>query len=189
VAKLKEHFQNSKLKLLIDIIEETGMRLGEAYSLKWTNINLQTGLVSFATEKSSNPRYVYLSPSLIEKLKKMPREGERLFNATRSALSSNFYQQRKRLSIKLNDPYIREISFQSFRHKRITDIANETRDTFATMAFSGHKDMKSAQGYIHLSKILHNIPKPIDRSGQLFGFTMTVTYDCGDCHGVISHVS
>jgi integrase len=55
------------MTLFLQVLKETGARRGEAFNLKWTDIDLQPeGTIT--PEKGSNPREFALSPKLLKML-------------------------------------------------------------------------------------------------------------------------
>lgn len=74
---------------------------------------------------------------------------------TRSSLKSSFYQSRKRLSSKLQNPRILRISFHTFRHWKATTLYHETEDPLYVKEFLGHKKLDTTLLYIQLEKTLY----------------------------------
>jgi integrase len=144
-----------KLTTFLHILKETALRAGECALLQWTDIDFQRKLISVKTEKGSDPRIIPISTELVEMLSIMPRKSERVFPATKGAISSNYYQQRKKIARKLGNPRLLKIGFHTFRHWKLTTYAHEVRDPFMVQDFAGHKDMKSTMLYIHLEKQIY----------------------------------
>lgn len=144
-----------RLSVFLQLLEETGMRYGEAAKLKWTDIDFQRRLVSVTTEKGGNPRILPISNRMLEMLSNLKKRAERIFDATDSSISSNYYQQRLKLARKLGNPRLLKIGFHTFRHWKLTMVAHEFRDPFYVQEFAGHRDIKSTMLYIHLEKQLY----------------------------------
>jgi integrase len=145
-----------KMVIFLKLLKETAMRFGECHQLQWTDINFQRKQISIQTEKGSDPRVIPISQALIEMLSNMPRKSERLFPATRGAITSNYYMQRKKIARKLGNPRIMKISLHTFRHWRITKYAHEVGGNYALVQeFSGHRDIESVAVYIHLRKQIY----------------------------------
>jgi integrase len=66
----------------------------------------------------------------------------------------NFYQQRKRIARKLNNPRILKIGLHTFRHWKGTMEYHKTRDLLHVQAVLGHKDIKSTMVYINIEDAL-----------------------------------
>ena len=144
-----------RLSVFLQLLEETGMRYGEAAKLKWTDIDFQRRLVPVTTEKGGNPRILPISNRMLEMLSNLKKRAERIFDATDSSISSNYYQQRLKLARKLGNPRLLKIGFHTFRHWKLTMVAHEFRDPFYVQEFAGHRDIKSTMLYIHLEKQLY----------------------------------
>jgi integrase len=87
----------------------------------------------------------------------LPKKNDKIFaNVTRSSLKSSFYQSRKRLSSKLQNPRILRISFHTFRHWKATTLYHETKDHLYVKEFLGHKKLDTTLLYIQLEKTLYN---------------------------------
>lgn len=63
-----------KLAVFLQLLKETGMRAGEAWSLKWTDIDFESGSVRVTPEKGSRARCFKLSGRLLAMLNRMERE-------------------------------------------------------------------------------------------------------------------
>jgi integrase len=97
-----------KTATFLQLLKEIGMMSGEANSLLWTDLDLQRRLLILNTpEKNGNPRVFNLSLKLVQMLSQLPKKNDKIFaNVARSSLKSSFYQSRKRLSSKLQNPRI-----------------------------------------------------------------------------------
>lgn len=65
-----------RIATFLQLLKETGMRPGEAWNLKLTDIDYEINSVRIEPEKGSNPRILRLSNKLISMLKKLPRKNE-----------------------------------------------------------------------------------------------------------------
>jgi len=83
------------------------------------------------------------------------KRADRIFDATDSSISSNYYQQRLKLARKLGNPRLLKIGMHPFRHWKLTMVAHEFRDPFYVQEFTGHRDIKSTMLYIHLEKQMY----------------------------------
>ena len=61
----------------LQLLKETGVRCGEAWQLKWTDIDLETDTVRITPEKGSNPRIARLSNKLIGMLECITKKLQR----------------------------------------------------------------------------------------------------------------
>jgi integrase len=81
-----------RLSLFLLVLKETAARKGEAAPLQWTDIDFNRKLISIASEKGGNPRTLPISDRLTEVLRSQNKETDKVFNATLSSISSNYYQ-------------------------------------------------------------------------------------------------
>ena len=142
-----------RLSPFLLVLKETAARKGEAAQLEWTNIDFQRRLTSITPEKGGNPRTLPVSERLIEVLRSQKRNGDRVFNATLSSISSNYYQQRLKIAKKTGNPRLLKIGLHDFRHWKLTQIAHEFNgNAHYIQYFAGHKDLNTQQSYVHLAE-------------------------------------
>ena len=118
------------MALFLQVLKETGARRGEAFNLKWTDIDLTTGTIRITPEKGSNPRAFALSPKLLKMLATQPHEHEGRIWQYRSItnLERTFRKQRKRTAFKLQNPKLLQIHFHILRHWKATTEYAKTKD-------------------------------------------------------------
>ncbi|MCD6241393.1 site-specific integrase [Candidatus Bathyarchaeota archaeon] len=147
---------NKKLACFLQIIKETGMRAGEAFRLKWTDIDFERRLIVLnEPEKGSNPRVWKISNKLVEMLKSLPRHGERVFpNKTLASLKDTFLRTRKRLANKLQNPRLLRITFHIIRHWKATMEYHKTKDILYVKNLLGHKKIENTEIYITLERAI-----------------------------------
>jgi integrase/recombinase XerD len=141
-----------RLAPLLQLLKETGMRLGEVLRLKWTDVDFQRKTVNITPEKGSKPRILPLSEKVLGMLQTLPKKSEYIFAATRWSITSNFYMQRKTLARKLNNPRILKISLHTFRHWKATIEYHKTKDLIYVQQLLGHVDIKSTMVYITIEQ-------------------------------------
>lgn len=146
------------ISAFLQLLKETGIRAGEAYNLRWKDVDPERRTVTIKPEKKSNPRVFNISEKLIGMLLELKNSGERsggLFGyGSLDNLRRTFQRQRKRLAYKLKNPRLLRITFHTFRHWKATMLAHQTRDPFFVKDFMGHKNIMNTMRYIHLSKII-----------------------------------
>jgi hypothetical protein len=77
------------------------------------------------TAKEGNPRILPLKDQMLVMLENFNRKSERIFNASVSSISSNYYQTRVKLARKLGNPRLLMIGLYDFRHWKLTQVARE----------------------------------------------------------------
>jgi len=138
-----------KTATLLQLLKETGARVGEAARLRWTDVDFKAKVVRITPEKGSNPRVLPISDKLIAMLKGLPkREDDFIFNPKPKSLGDVFWKQRKSLARKLQNPRLLQIHFHTIRHWKGTTLYYETGDTQHVKYFLGHKRLESTGRYI-----------------------------------------
>jgi integrase len=139
---------------VLQMLKETGMRIGELCRLKWTDLVLEKKTITVSLpEKGSNPRTLEISDKLIGMLNTLPRiHGENIFQPDSRYLRDYFCTQRKMTAEKETNPRLLQISFKTFRHWKGTTLYHDTRDLMEVKYQLGHKSIRSTEIYIHISK-------------------------------------
>jgi len=147
-----------KTSTLLQLLKETAIRIGEAWRLKWTDIDFERRIVILNDpEKNSKARIFNVSAKLTAMLNKLPKDSERVFGYVSLENKKHDYLRfRKRLSQRLQNPRILKITFHTFRHWKATMLYHETKDILYVMDFLGHRDIRNTMRYIQLEKALFN---------------------------------
>jgi len=146
-----------KTGTFLQLLKETGMRAGEAWNLKWIDLDPEKDAVNIAPEKNSNPRQSRISTRLMAMLNRLPRRYEYVFRNPRidplrsmEVFRRSAARQRKRTSERLQNPRIRNITFKTLRHWKATSEYHRTRDILHVMSILGHKNIRNTLVYTHL---------------------------------------
>jgi len=68
-----------KVATFLQLLKETGARSGEAWRIKWTDIDLEHGIVIFnLPEKGGKPRQFKVSQKLVAMLNSLPKASQRV---------------------------------------------------------------------------------------------------------------
>jgi integrase len=138
------------ISTVLQTIKETGARIGEVSGIKWEDIDFKRNVLSINyPEKGSNPRQVKVSSKLIAMLNRLPRKRKTVF-AKKKQLSHAFYQQRKRIANRLNNPQLRSIGLHTLRHWHATMEFHRTKNLLHVQQRLGHKNIKNTMIYTHL---------------------------------------
>lgn len=144
---------------LLQLLKETGMRIGEAYKLQWKDIDLEHKTVSVNhPEKGSLPRILHISDRLKGMLNNIPKDTDAPFSRTsrKKGLRVTFEQMRNKTAIKLNNPRLKQIHFHTFRHWKGTTDYYKLRDERMIRHILGHKSTVMTDRYIHIVETLYN---------------------------------
>jgi integrase len=153
---------------LLQLLKETGVRIGEASQLKWTDIDLENGTIRVTPEKGSNPRMFQVSNKLRAMLTELQRTAtsEKVFARSVRNQRRIFQRQRKKVAAKLHNPRIEKITFHTFRHFKATMEYHKTKDILHVMRILGHRNINNTLIYTQLVdfkdeeytvKVAHNI--------------------------------
>jgi integrase len=147
-----------KLRPLLQLIVETGMRINEALSLNWTCVNFDKRIITLTkAEKRSNPRVFKASEKLIGMLGDLHRENDKLFGKTTGqSAQSSLNNSRRNLAKKLSNPRIGKIYFHLIRHYYGTVQYHKTHDIFHVAKMLGHKSVLNTQIYVNLELMMFN---------------------------------
>jgi len=140
-----------RIAAFLQLLKETGMRPGEAYSLKWIDLDLPTKSVHITPEKGSNPRTLPLSDRALTMLHTLRTRNEYIFKTTLlKHFRDGFVKQRKKIAVKLQNPRIQRITFKTFRHFKGTMEYHKTKDILHVKRVLGHRNIKNTEVYTHL---------------------------------------
>lgn len=143
-----------KTSVFLQLLKETGMRMGEANRLEWTDIDAANRTITLNhPEKNSEPRIFKVSSKLIDMINTLPKRSRRIFKNGCSRTS--FFMSRKTLARKLQNPRLMRISFHTLRHWKATDLYHKTKDVMLVKNFLGHKAINNTMLYIQLAEAIY----------------------------------
>jgi len=174
-----------KMAAFLQLLKETGMRAGEAWSLKWTDLDVQSQTVRVTPEKGSEPRVLRISAKCLSMLQSLPRKGSLIFGGYPiRGFAKSFQRSRKILANKLGNPRLLQISFHTFRHWKATMEYARTKDILHVMKLLGHKNIKNTLIYTQLTNFKEDewvckIARTVEEAKQLIeaGFEYVDTID------------
>jgi integrase len=130
------------------------MRKGEAFRLLWKDIDFERRTITLNdTEKGSNPRIFKVSNRLIARINILPRKNQRVFSSTTNRQTS-FYNSRKRIAKKLQNPRLQQICFHTLRHWKATMLYHQTKDIQYVKQYLGHNKVETTLLYIQLAETI-----------------------------------
>lgn len=134
---------------MLQTLKETGMRIGEAERLEWTDVDFEQNTITLnETEKHGKPRMFKVSSKLTAMLNSLTRKSEKIF-ASKNAQKS-FWKQRKKVATKLQNPRLLRISFHTFRHWKATMEYHKTKDILHVKELLGHRSINNTLVYTQL---------------------------------------
>jgi integrase len=148
---------SKKSSCFVQILKETGMRPGECWNLRWTDVDTEKGTVSVLPEKDSNPRICKVSLRTISMIQSQSKDYTFVFrnpaiNPYKSLdrFRRVFCRQRKNMALKLCNPRLQQISSKTLRHYKATMEYHRTKDILHVMQLLGHKNIRYTLVYTHL---------------------------------------
>ena len=130
-----------KIATMLQLLKETGMRLGEAFQLEWKDTDFQRNLVTINhPEKGSNPRILPISKKLADILNALHKKSPKIFgNGSITSFETGLWKQRKHAARKLQNPRLLNITYRTLRHWKATMEYHKTHDIYHIQRLLGHK--------------------------------------------------
>jgi len=142
---------NRKMATFLQLLKETAMRSGEAWRLKWTDINLKNKTITLnQPEKYGKPRMFKVSLTLLAMLQALPKNSDFIFEGSLPVFRATFRKYRTRMTAKLKNPRFKKITFHTFRHWKASTEYHKTKDILHIMEMLGHRDIKTTLIYTQL---------------------------------------
>jgi integrase len=140
-----------RLATFLQILKETMARAGEAWALKWTDINGNILTIN-APEKGSKPRQFKISNKLVSMINALPMKDERIFgpNTSLANFRTNYLRRRKQIARTLAEPRITKITFHTFRHWGATMLFHKTKNILYVQQQLGHRCIENTIVYTQL---------------------------------------
>ena len=140
-----------KLSVFLQLLKETGADSGEAWKLRWIDVDCERRTAAISPTKNHNSRTLPVSANLLSRLLKLPRKNERVFASQNlDRFRWRYERARNELAVKLENPRIHMIAFRSFRHWKATAEYHRTKDILHVQWLLGHKRLSNTLVYTHL---------------------------------------
>ena len=136
---------------------ETGMRLGELYSLDWDRVDLERRQLILLRTKNGTARVVILTEAAVSALKELwqrrsstsphvclTRYGEPMISPRA------WFELVMQEAVKKNNS-LRDVTWHIFRHTYISRLVMAGVDLRTVQELAGHKDIKMTVRYAHLA--------------------------------------
>lgn len=132
----------------LQTLKETFADPGEALKLEWTD--LTGNALNIRPVKGHRPRQLAISSKLVAMLECLPHTSERIFPTNYDSMYPLFSRLRKRVATTLQNPRIKAISFNTFRHWGGTMTYHQTRNILLVQKILGHKCIENTMKYTQL---------------------------------------
>ena len=149
---------NKRNETIIRLFIETGIRVSELISLKYTDVYLSHIIVK---GKGNKERKVLITPSLRSMLLNMRKDNDHIFiNKWNEPLSrKGIYNIVKNMSKK--SKIEKNVSPHVLRHTNATLMLNNGMDIYSLSKLLGHSSISTTQIYLHFDKNVKNVHKKI----------------------------
>ena len=139
----------SRLKPILLIAFQLGMRLGEILSLTWDQIDLQRGFITLSERDTKNgqARLVPLTTSVRHALTELFKVRSLLTNKIFLYNGRSVGSVKKAFKTALKEAGIENFRFHDLRHCAATNLRRAGVDTVTAMKIVGHKSEKMHQRY------------------------------------------
>jgi len=146
-----------RLACILQLLKETGMRVGEALLLKWSNIDFKRKLIRLEKPlKNGRPRYLKVSDKLLNMINKLKRESDNVFGqVTYRGMYSTLHNVRNRLANKFSNERFKLIGFHTIRHWKATFEYHQTKDLVHVYNMLGHRNIKNTMIYVNLEEQIY----------------------------------
>jgi integrase len=174
-----------KMSIFLQMLKETGADAGEAWKVRWIDLNIENKSVALTPTKNHNSRTVPISNNLLSRILRLPRVNDRVF-ASKSLddFRRRYEDMKNALSIKMENPRLKMVAFRSFRHWKATMEYHKTKDILHVKHMLGHKRLENTLVYTHLVNFATDeytckVAKTIDEASVLIesGFEYVTEMD------------
>lgn len=140
-----------RLSVFLQLLKETGADSGEAWQLKWTDVNTVENTVAVTPTKNHNARTLPVSAHLVSRLLQVKRKSEYVFGGKNlEDFRKGYCVMKNCLAYKLQNERLRRVEFRSFRHWKATCEYRKTKDILHVKWLLGHKRLENTLVYTHL---------------------------------------
>lgn len=140
-----------KMSVFLQTLKETGADSGEAWLIRWTDLNLIENTVALTPTKNHNVRTLPISAHLVSRLNMLSRNSEYVFGGKDlDDFRKGFWDAKKILAVKLGNARFNRIEYRSFRHWKATAEYRKTKDILHVKWLLGHKRIENTLVYTHL---------------------------------------
>ena len=166
VLRILDATASLRERAMLEIAYSGGLRLGEVMRLKLCDIDSRRMTIRIDQGKGRKDRYVMLSETLLETLRKYWRESRPrvfLFPGRRGPLCETIAQrafERARYVAGIK----KQVSFHSLRHSFATHLVEKGTSVRTIQALLGHRSLQTTERYTHLAaNYLRQTQSPLDQ--------------------------
>lgn len=135
----------------LDLALNTGLRLGELFSLVWDNVNLARRVLTVPRAKSGEMRHVPLNATALAALAELRKGGDGTGPVIRNADGGALMGPRHWFEPAIRDAKIRNFSWHCLRHTFASRLVMAGVDLRTVQELMGHKSIQMTVRYSHLT--------------------------------------
>ena len=164
ITRLLEATNNLKSKLMIKTLYSTGTRVSELVSFKWTDLDVQEGIIWVRSGKGNKDRMTILSKGLCEELQKLKlnSSSDYIFGTSNGKITTRSVQK----SISNNAKkagLTKKVTPHMLRHSFATHLMESGTDIRMIQELLGHSNLQTTQIYTQVSnEAKKKVSNPLD---------------------------
>jgi len=138
---------------LVEVLVDSGLRLGEALALDYESINFETNLMSIWFNKGDRPRSIPMTSRVRSILERRKSNGPKPFNLEPYQAENAWRWVRRELKLEHDVQFV----LHCLRHTTCSRLLNKGIDVITIKEWMGHADIKTTMIYMHLdpNKLAH----------------------------------
>lgn len=165
IQQILSVIMNPKHRLMMALSYGAGLRVSEVVKLKVCDLDFDEGLLYIRLGKGKKDRYTILPEKLIPILRKyVKKKNERdyVFESARGGKLHTRTPQKVFSKALQKSGVRRKATFHSLRHSFATHLIASGVNLKSVQDLLGHRDIKTTQMYIHLTKAtIRNVKSPL----------------------------
>lgn len=142
IRKLNPHIEDIVICAL-----QTGMRRGEIFNLKWSNIDFEYGFIELLETKSGRSRKIPISDKMLEVLGRQQNETDYVF--VNKETKKPYTDIKHSFTNVLKQAGITNFRFHDLRHTVATRLVEKGIDLVVVKEILGHADIQTTMRYAH----------------------------------------
>lgn len=142
--------ESKRMAAFLECLKETYTDPSEALRIQWQDVDFEHKVITINHPcKGHLPGKMPVKTKLLAMLDMLPRKNEYVFAATYQQMAVVFWQARRRIAHRLQNPRIMRISFRSFRHWGGTMVAHYANGNMLVVKKAlRHKQIASSMKYV-----------------------------------------
>lgn len=144
VSNCSEH-----LRPIVIVLAHTGMRKGEALSLRWDQVDFEKGIITLTDTKNNECRHVPMDETVKAILRGMERRGEYLFPGLKPGKPLVWVELSFHNALK--ESGIEDFKLHDLRHTFASNLVMAGVDLMTVKELLGHKTIEMTLRYSHLA--------------------------------------